>query len=246
MQNVYQYKRSVFYFTSREFKSKPEKTTKMVDLVEYFCTYSSKEDKSNPPSSLSVLCVKYRTICFCVDPAKETRFYVFSSVTFVPERKRDKKREIRKTCWSLYKIVCVSLVSWKYWKMAGLKGLVDTSASCGEVNPLMKLTSHFSQDRGKIDAGFPRQKHGKRSLSWFSNPLTLVVRFPSKMAFFLAGSAVASDSGALEEEFLRFQHRSSAASSVLAQPQTFHLKDLLSELDSTTAATSSSTSKSPL
>ena len=69
------------------------------------------------------------------------------------------------------------------------------------------------------------------------------------MAFFLAGSAVASDSGALEEEFLRFQHRSSAASSVLAQPQTFHLKDLLSELDSTTAAataTSSSTSKSPL
>ena len=67
------------------------------------------------------------------------------------------------------------------------------------------------------------------------------------MAFFLAGSAVASDSGALEEEFLRFQHRGSAASSssVLAQPQTFHLKDLLSELDSTTA-TSSSTSKSPL
>ena len=115
MQNVYQYKRSVFYFTSRGFKSKPgrlkKERTKMVDLVEYFCTYSSKEDKSNPPSSLSVLCVKYRTICFCVDPAKETRFYVFSSVTFVPERKRDKKREIRKTCWSLYKIVCVSLVS---------------------------------------------------------------------------------------------------------------------------------------
>ena len=42
--------------------------------------------------------------------------------------------------------------------MAGMKGLVDASASCGDVNPLMKLTTHFSQDRGKTDAGFSRQK----------------------------------------------------------------------------------------
>ena len=35
--------------------------------------------------------------------------------------------------------------------MAGLKGLVDTSASCGAVNPLMKLTSHVSKDQGKSD-----------------------------------------------------------------------------------------------
>ena len=59
-----------------------------------------------------------------------------------------------------------------------------------------------------------------------------------KMAFFF--SALESTSGgALEEEFLRFQHRS--------QPQTFHLKDLLSELDSTAAGSSASAAwKSPL
>ena len=46
--------------------------------------------------------------------------------------------------------------------MAGMKGLVDSSAACGEVNPLMKLTTHFSQDRGKTDAGFARQKRKKK------------------------------------------------------------------------------------
>ena len=39
----------------------------------------------------------------------------------------------------------------KFSNMAGLKGLVDTSASCGAVNPLMKLTSHVSKDQGKSD-----------------------------------------------------------------------------------------------
>ena len=64
------------------------------------------------------------------------------------------------------------------------------------------------------------------------------------MAFFSALNS--SSGGALEEEFLRFEHRSSAL--VLAQPQTFHLKDLLSELDSTDAGSASSAAawKSPL
>ena len=44
--------------------------------------------------------------------------------------------------------------------MAGMKGLVDTSASCGDVNPLMKLTTHFSKDRAKTDAGFAKH-HSK-------------------------------------------------------------------------------------
>ena len=52
--------------------------------------------------------------------------------------------------------------------MAGMKGLVDASASCGDVNPLMKLTTHFSQDRGKTDAGFSRQKR-KNKFTVFEN-----------------------------------------------------------------------------
>ena len=38
------------------------------------------------------------------------------------------------------------------YNMAGMKGLVDTSASCGAVNPLMRLTTHFSQDKAKADS----------------------------------------------------------------------------------------------
>ena len=56
---------------------------------------------------------------------------------------------------------------------------------------------------------------------------------------FLFSALESTSGGALEEEFLRFQHRS--------QPQTFHLKDLLSELDSTAAGSSASAAwKSPL
>ena len=35
-----------------------------------------------------------------------------------------------------------------------LRGLVDSGASCGTVNPLMKLTTHFTKDRAKQDDGF--------------------------------------------------------------------------------------------
>ena len=35
-----------------------------------------------------------------------------------------------------------------------LRGLVDSGASCGTVNPLMKLTTHYTKDRAKQDDGF--------------------------------------------------------------------------------------------
>ena len=35
----------------------------------------------------------------------------------------------------------------------GLRGLVDSGASCGTVNPLMRLTTHYTKDRAKLDEG---------------------------------------------------------------------------------------------
>jgi hypothetical protein len=35
----------------------------------------------------------------------------------------------------------------------GLRGLVDSGASCGTANPLMKLTTHYTKDRAKQDDG---------------------------------------------------------------------------------------------
>ncbi len=40
--------------------------------------------------------------------------------------------------------------------MAGMQGLVDASATCGEVNPLMKLTNHFTKDKAKLDHGIQK------------------------------------------------------------------------------------------
>lgn len=34
-----------------------------------------------------------------------------------------------------------------------LRGLVDSGASCGTVNPLMKLTTHYTKDRARQDDG---------------------------------------------------------------------------------------------
>ena len=34
-----------------------------------------------------------------------------------------------------------------------LRGLVDSGVSCGTVNPLMKLTTHYTKDRAKQDDG---------------------------------------------------------------------------------------------
>ena len=74
-----------------------------------------------------------------------------------------------------------------------------------------------------------------------------------KLVLFKTASNVASTSavavssgGALEAEFFRFERQQGGLGGLKSQPQTFHLKDLLSELDSTVTSTSSSNSKSPL
>ena len=39
-----------------------------------------------------------------------------------------------------------------------LRGLVDSGASCGTVNPLMKLTTHYTKDRARQDDGITFQR----------------------------------------------------------------------------------------
>ena len=34
-----------------------------------------------------------------------------------------------------------------------LRGLVDSGASCGTINPLVKLTTHYTKDRARQDDG---------------------------------------------------------------------------------------------
>lgn len=59
-----------------------------------------------------------------------------------------------------------------------LRGLVDSGASCGTVNPLMKLTTHYTKDRAKQDDGFTfRRQLGHKAQSnggkWFCQILLL-------------------------------------------------------------------------
>ena len=67
--------------------------------------------------------------------------------------------DVRKTTFYI-RAVDVILFHYKLRKMArpggndgGLRGLVDSGASCGTVNPLMRLTTHYTKDRAKLDEG---------------------------------------------------------------------------------------------
>ena len=59
----------------------------------------------------------------------------------------------------LRRVLLTSYNNIKSLKMAhgndggALRGLVDSGASCGTVNPLMKLTTHYSKDRARQDDG---------------------------------------------------------------------------------------------
>ena len=50
-----------------------------------------------------------------------------------------------------------------------LRGLVDSGASCGTVNPLMRLTTHYTKDRAKQDDGILTQRPFNNSRSKTQN-----------------------------------------------------------------------------